>query len=51
MVKVKYSRRIAGLFMMVAGMFSLWGCANYYGGNGSASEKYVSESDTEDGGV
>lgn len=50
MVKKKYGKRIAGLFMAMAGMLSLWGCGNNYNydSNSSIWDRNVSESDAED---
>ncbi len=49
-MKKKYVKRIVGLFMAMAGMLSLWGCAtNYnYDSNSSILDENVSESDAED---
>lgn len=50
MMKMKYGIRMAGLFMAMVGMLSLWGCADYYDydSDGSVSKEPVSELDTED---
>lgn len=50
MIKKEYGKRIAGLFMAMAGMLSLWGCANNhnYDSNSSVWDGNVSESDMED---
>lgn len=46
-MRMKCSRRMAGILMAIAGMLSLWGCADYSDSDSDriAMEEYVSETD------